>query len=301
MKVFITGASGFIASHLWDYLEFKGHSVEGIDNFSHACKHPKNNRVSYGDIRYYPDVEKYIKWADVVIHCAAQIHVDKSITNPQETVDVNVTGTLNILEAVRKYDKRLVFASSSEVYGTSKEDEMDEFHALDGQSPYAASKTAGDRLCKAYFDTYGTRVTILRNFNTFGRYQNDTSYGGVIAIFTARALKGEDLNIFGDGEQERDYMDVKDAVRGYELCMNDDLIGEVINVGTGKTITINKLADLIKKLTKSKSKIKHVDARSGEVKRLCANIELATSYGYRPQTNLEKDLSAYVDWYSDNN
>jgi len=301
-KVFITGSAGFIASHLWDYLRERGHSVEGIDNFSHACRHPENHRVSYGDIRYYQDVEKYIKWADIVIHCAAQIHVDKSITNPQETIDVNVSGTLNILEAVRKYDKRLVFASSSEVYGTSQTEAMDELHPLDGQSPYAASKTAGDRLCKAYFDTYGTKITVLRNFNTFGKYQNDTSYGGVIAIFTRRALNNEDIVVFGDGTQSRDYMDIKDALRGYELCMSEDnLIGETINVGTGKTITINEVAEIIKKLTKSKSKIVHANSRPGEVMRLCADITRAKENGFEPQTDFEKDINDYVQWYQSSN
>jgi len=298
MKIFIPGAAGFIGSHLWDFLESKGHEVEGIDNFQHASKHPKNSRAKYGDIRYYADIEPFVKWADITILTAAQIHVDKSITNPQETVDINVSGTLNILEAVRKYDKRLIFASSSEVYGSSQSETMDELHPLDGQSPYAASKTAGDRLCKAYFDTYGTKVTILRNFNTFGEYQNDTSYGGVIAIFTRKALAGEDIVVFGTGKQSRDYMYIEDALLGYELCMNtQELIGESVNVGTGETITINELADIIKKITKSKSKIVHVAKRPGEVMRLCADITKARDYGFEPQTDCEKDIKKYVGWY----
>src|SRR3990167_10429668 len=154
----------------------------------------------------------YVRESDIVFLLAAQIHVDKSIENPQETIDINVNGTLNILEACRKYGKKLVFASSSEVYGTSQSEFMSETHPLDAQSPYAASKVAGDRLCKSYIDTYGMDISILRNFNTFGEYQNDGSYGGVIAIFTRQALAGEPITIYGTGEQERDYMYIEDAL-----------------------------------------------------------------------------------------
>lgn len=299
-KIFIPGAAGFIGGHLWDSLEKKGHEVCGIDNFSHASSNPKNNRVKYGDIRYYQDIEKYVEWSDITLLVAAQIHVDKSITNPEETIDVNVKGTLNVLEAVKKYDKRMVFASSSEVYGSSQSQFMGESHPLDAQSPYAASKLAGDRLCKAYYDTFGTRVTILRNFNTFGEYQNDTSYGGVIAIFTRKALAGEPLTIYGSGRQERDYMYIDNAVRAYEFCMeNPALIGRAVNVGSGKTITINDLAAMIIKLTNSKSEIIHIEPRAGEVMRLCADMTFACSNGFSIMTDFEKELNAYVSWYRD--
>jgi len=300
MRIFITGAAGFIGTHLWKYLEDKGHEVKGIDNFSHDCK-AKNDKVKYADVRYYHDIENYVKWCDCVMHLAAQIHVDKSISNPQETLDINITGTLNILEAVRKYNKQMVFASSSEVYGTAQDAIMNERHQLDAQSPYAASKVAGDRLCKSYYDTYGTRVIILRNFNTFGEYQNDTSYGGVIAIFTKNALRGENLNVFGSGNQQRDYMYVLDAVRGYEFCMEStELFGRAVNIGTGRTITIKTLANIIIKLTKSKSEVKHVKARAGEVERLCSDNKLAESLGFTSKTDFEKDLQKYVNWYKQN-
>ena len=216
MKVFITGGAGFIGSHLHKKLESDGHEVKSIDNFMHPSKAP--HKSVYGDIRYYQDIEPYVKWADIVYHLAAQIHVDKSIKNPQETIDININGTLNILEACRVYNKKLVFASTSKAYGTSQCEYMTEDHPLDCQSPYGASKVAGDRLCKSYIDTYEMDITILRNFNTFGEYQNDGSYGGVIAIFTRQALNGDDITIFGDGSQERDYMYIDDAVQAYMIA-----------------------------------------------------------------------------------
>jgi len=299
-KIFIPGAAGFIGGHLWDNLEKDGHEIVGIDNFSHASRHPKNSRVLYGDVRYYHDLERYVEWCDIVLFLSAQIHVDKSIKNVEETIDINVKGTMNVLEAVKKFDKRIVFASTSEVYGSSQSDCMSESHQLDGQSPYAASKTAGDRLCKAYYDTYGTRVTILRNFNTFGEYQNDDSYGGVIAIFTKRAFRGEDLVIFGDGRQARDYMYISDAMAGYRLCMaSEELIGQAVNIGSGKTISINELAELIIKLTGSKSKVVHAKSRPGEVMRLCADTSKAKRYGFESTTDFERDLKIYVKWHED--
>jgi nucleoside-diphosphate-sugar epimerase len=314
MKILITGAAGFIGSHLYEKLKHEGHKVIGIDNFYHASLNPIIKEVKYADVRYTDDLDTYVKWSDVVYHLAAQIHVDRSISNPQETVDINIGGTLNVLELVKKYNKKMVFASSSEVYGTQEYamfyckchrknllekgyGSIPEIHPLNAQSPYAASKVAGDRLCKSYFDTYGTKVAILRNFNTFGPFQADGSYGSVIAKFIKRCLRGEQLEVYGTGKQSRDYMDVSDALRGYELCLKKGLWGTPINIGTGKTIEINWLASTIKELTKSKSNIIHTKERPGEVQRLCANIAFASSLGFKPQTDFIKHLTKYINWF----
>ncbi len=300
-RCLITGAAGFIGCHLAQHLRESGYVVVGIDNNFHPCKHPLSKDAVYADVRYFSDVEPFVEWADVVFHLAAQIHVDRSIRNPQETIDINVTGTANILEATRRHNKRVVFASSSEVYGTAQTDEIAESHPLDGHSPYAASKAAGDRLCKAYFTTYGLPVSTLRNFNVFGPYQNDDSYGGAIAIFTRRALRGEPLLVYGDGQQERDYINVQDAIAGYMLCLRT--IGTPLNIGSGKAVKIADLAGLIadiaEQLTGNRSEIKHVAPRDGEVRRLCADISLAESLGFQPTTDLKRDLAKYVTWYKD--
>lgn len=308
MKILITGAAGFIGSHLYQKLKSEGHEVIGIDNFSHASKNQVTQEIYTGDIiegliydkklYTFSSLEHYIKWSDIVYHLAAQIHVDKSIENPSETLDINVNGTLNILEACRKYKKKLIFASSSEVYGSSQSEFMDEHHPLDAQSPYAASKVAGDRLCKAYIDTYGMDICILRNFNTFGPYQSDggegSSYGAVIGIFTRAALRNEPIRIFGDGEQRRDYMYITDAIQGYEIASK---YTGVLNIGSGIDVSINELAQKIKGLTNSNSEILHTEARPGEVRRLCADISRAKGLGFSPVTNLDDHLRTYVEWY----
>jgi len=298
-RVLITGGAGFIGWHLEQFYKGKDdYEVKSIDNFFHPCSAP--SEASYADIRYYDEIEPYVEWADIVFHLAAQIHVDRSIEFPQETVDINVNGTLNILEACKKFKKKLVFASSSEVYGTSQVDFMPETHQLDGQSPYAASKTAGDRLCKAYADTFGLDVVILRNFNTFGEWQNDSSYGSVIAKFTKAALEGSPLYIFGDGQQERDYMHVNNAVLAYDFCSRELGAGTTLNVGSGKTVRILDLASTIKRLTKTKSPIIHVEPRPGEVQRLCADMTKAKDLGFDPSFNFENDLYNYIIWYNSN-
>lgn len=298
MKVLVTGAAGFIGAHLCDQLEKDGHYVIGIDNFSHASLHPYRKKVQYGDVRYRDTVDELVESVDIVIHCAAQIHVDKSISNPQETFDVNCTGTLNVLEACRKYGKKMIFASSSEVYGTALTDSIDELHQLNSQSPYAASKVFGDRLCHSYNETYGMDVAILRNFNTFGEWQSDagegSSYGAVIGIFTRQALNNEPLTIFGDGLQKRDYMWVGDACSAYRFMI--DQMG-VYNAGTGKTVQILDLARLIIKLTDSQSIIEHLDNRRGEVRKLICNSSKIQKLGWKPTVSFEEGLKRYIEWY----
>jgi UDP-glucose 4-epimerase len=292
-NVLITGSAGFIGSHLYNWLKDNGHKVLGVDNYSHPSKN--DIPTEYCDVRSYKELLPYFHNCDIVFHLAAQISVDKSIYNPEETIATNILGTQNILELARKHETKVVFASSSEVYGTSQAEYMGEDHPLDPMSPYGASKLASDRLCYSYYKTYGMDVVVVRNFNTFGEYQSDDSYGGAIAKFTKAALRNEFINIYGDGNQERDYMHVSDAVQAYDKAMYLPA-GSVVNFGSGQTVRINDLAAEILRLTKSSSGVIHLEPRKGEVQRLCADITIAKSFGFTPKTDFWKDLEKYIEW-----
>ena len=287
-----------MGSHLSQYLEKEGHLVLGIDNDFHSCDNTPGGKVIDLDVRGALTKQVVVQFRpDIIIHLAAQIHVDYSIENPLETIDINVNGTLNMLEAAKEVGCKIVIASTSEAYGTSQQHYMNENHPLDCQSPYGASKVAADRLAKSYIDTYGMDIVIIRNFNAFGPYQNDGSYGSVISKFTKAAFAGEDLKIFGDGEQERDYMYIDDIIQAYYFAMGMDR--GVYNFGTGETFKIKEIAEMIIKYTGSKSKIVHVAPRAGEVERLCCDISKARNEGFSPTTDFYRDLKKYVDWYGE--
>jgi len=293
MRVMISGSNGFIGSHLMEYLENKGYEVIGLDNGRWSTRRMHN--TVEGDIRDKGLVDLLVSQVDEVYHLAAQINVDYGNEHPEETVDINIQGTLNLLEACRKHGKRMIFASTSEVYGSSQTEKITEEHPLDCQSIYAASKVGADRLCKSYSDAYSVDVRILRNFNTFGPYQRFDSYGGVISIFTDRALRNKPPIIYGDGEQERDYIWITDALAGYELVAEKGIPGEPINVGSGYTVTVNRIAELIRRYTGCPEPI-HTKPRPGEVRRLCAGIDKAKRLGFNPSTNFEKHLEEYIIW-----
>lgn len=292
-RVLITGAAGFIGSHMAEKMTKDGWEVVGLDNLKWYSRIPRNTVV--GDVRDTQLVDNLVSIVDEVRHLAAQINVDYGNEHPQETVDININGTINVLEACKKHKKPLIFASTSEVYGTAQTASISEVHPLDASSVYAASKVGADRLCKAYRDAFGLDVKILRNFNTFGHFQRRDSYGGVIAIFVERALHNQPPIIYGDGEQERDYIWIDDALRGYELIAEMGQPGVPINIGSGQAISINRIAELVQKFTGCPDPI-HVAPRPGEVRRLCADTTLANSLGFKCQTSFEENLEEYINW-----
>lgn len=287
-----------MGSHLTNYLVEKGHYVSGIDNDFHSCNNPIVVPTLIGDIRNIADMEMHIASSDLVIHLAAQIHVDYSIKHPLETLDINVSGTLNVLELCRKYKVQCIIASTSEAYGSSQMAFMSERHPLDCQSPYGASKVAADRLAKSYIDTYGMTIQIIRNFNAFGPWQNDGSYGSVIARFAKASKEYKNLIIYGNGEQERDYMYIEDIVSAYDFIK--DCPSGVYNFGTGETQRIKDIAYKILKLDHNEdSQVMHVAPRAGEVQRLCCDISKVKSLGWKSNTNFDRDLEKYIRWYNE--
>lgn len=309
MKILITGGAGFIGSHLCEKYTKEGHTVVCLDNFMsgnlmnirHLLDY-RNFKLIKGEIRDFELLEKIMRNVDIVFHLAAQIHVDRSYIEPKLTYEINVMGTQNILEVARMYDaKKIIHASTSEVYGSAQYVPIDEKHPLNAPHPYGASKTAADRMCYAYIQTYGMNISIMRLFNIFGPRQRDIGYGGVISVFTRRILSGIPPIIYGDGRQTRDYTYVEDAVGAYDSVLNhNDPMGEPINFGSGREVSILDLANMIIDLCGKSGDIKpvHVEPRMGEVKRLIADATKAKNVlGWEPKYDLQEGLSKFVEWY----
>jgi UDP-glucose 4-epimerase len=310
LKILITGGAGFLGSYLCEKYVHEGNIVYALDNLMNGnlnnirvLLHRKNFKFIHDDIRRDEIYEKLPNDLDAIIHLAAQIHVDRSIVNPSETFKINVEGTLKVLEFARMNDvKKVLHASTSEVYGTAKYIPMDEGHPLLASHPYGVSKIAADRLCYTYNETYDLGVEIVRCFNLFGPRQKDTGYGGVIAIFINRVLQNKPPIIYGDGEQTRDYLYVTDAVDAYDKVLNasGNPGRNGINFGSGTEISVKRIAELvIKHGAVNEMKSIHVEPRPVEVQRLFADISMSQKLvGFKPRVDFEKGLSMLMDWYS---
>jgi UDP-glucose 4-epimerase len=301
-RFFVTGGAGFIGSHLCEKLLSMGHHVTCLDNFYNGnlnnIRGLFNNKNFYfveGDVLDEKLLKDVATNCDHIFHLAAQIHVEKSIIRPAETLQINLYGTKNLLDICTKNKNiSMTFASSAEVYGEA-EGEHSEKSPLSPQSPYAASKVAAEALCASYFHTYGTNVRIIRNFNTFGPKQKSSGYGSVIAIFARRALENKPLIVYGDGFQTRDYQYIEDAVNGYILSLHIPA-GEIVNTGYGTDHKIVDIAKEIIKITDSRSSIVFADPRPGEVRKLRSNVDKIGAYGYTPQYSLSQGLQKYIKW-----
>jgi UDP-glucose 4-epimerase len=305
----ITGGAGFVGSHLCEKYTKEKHTVLCLDNFMsgnltnvrHLLDY-RNFKLVKGDIRDYDLLEKIMRDVEVVFHLAAQVHVDRSYIEPRLTWEVNVMGTQNVLEIARLHDaSKVIYASTSEVYGSAQYVPIDEKHPLDAPHPYGASKVAADRMCHAYNRTYGMNIAIMRLFNIFGPHQRDLGYGGVISIFARRVLTGMPPMIYGDGSQSRDYTYIADAVRAYDLVLNyNEPLPGPVNFGSGKDVTITDLANRIIAQCGKGDVMKpvHVSPRIGEVNRLIADASKAKKLlGWQPEYGLEQGLAEFLDWY----
>jgi UDP-glucose 4-epimerase len=240
---------------------------------------------------------------DAIIHLAAQIHVDKSIVNPKETFKINVDGTLKVLEFARMNDiKKILYASTCEIYGSAQYVPMDENHPLSAKHPYGVSKIAADRLCYTYNETYDLGIDIIRCFNVFGPKQKDTGYGGVIAIFIKRVLQNKPAIIYGSGMQTRDFIFIEDAIDAYDkvLTAKGNPARNGLNFGSGKEISVNKIAEVITKNEAVDKDLKaiHVDPRPIEVQKVMADISKANKLlGFKPKIDFERGIALLIDWY----
>lgn len=297
MKVMITGGAGFIGSHIVEH--YKDEEVVVIDNLRSGFQkniEPFNVGFVKASVTDYDIILKHMKGVDYVFHLAALISVPESVDKPDETEQINTQGTLNILKAAKECCvKKVVLSSSAAVYGDNPTLPKKEDMRPEPKSPYAISKLSGEYYMDLFQQQFGVPTAVLRYFNVFGPRQDPNSqYAAAIPIFYKKAIKNEDIIIFGDGEQTRDFIYVKEVVQANILAAEKG--DRIYNVALGKYITINDLALKIKNITGSQSKIVYQDERPGDVKHSYADNSLLKSIGFNPTYDLDKALSLTIDY-----
>ncbi len=309
-KYFVTGGAGFIGSHLVERLVGDGHAVTVYDDFSSGrldnIAHLEGRQLTVveGDVRDAKSVAKAMKGTHFVLHHAARPSVARSVEAPLETNATNVDGTLNVLEAARankRTVKRVIYASSSAVYGDTPTLPKVETMATQPMSPYAVAKLAGENYCRAYFVAYGLETVALRYFNVFGPRQDPESpYAAVIPLFVkALSGRGKPL-IYGDGKQTRDFTHVDNVVAAnLAACIAPKAPGNVFNIACGSRVTIAGLANMIGELLDVSREPRTKPARTGDVRHSLADIARAEEFlSYRVRVNLREGLTSTVEWYT---
>ena len=300
----VTGGAGFIGSNIVEELLKRGQKVRVLDNFSTGKREnilPFLDRIELieGDIRDYRVVREAVDGVDFILHQAALPSVPRSVKDPIMTNEVNVGGTLNILDAAKNAGvKRIVYASSSSVYGNSEILPKSEDMSPEPISPYAVSKLAGEKYCKVFSEVYGLETVILRYFNVFGPRQDPNSqYSAVIPKFIAAMKRGERPVIYGDGKQSRDFTYVTNVVEANILaCKADNVSGEVFNVGCGERFTVRKLVDQLNKILGMDIRPDFQKERKGEVKHSLADISKAMKLlGYNPSVDFPNRLRKAIN------
>jgi UDP-glucuronate 4-epimerase len=312
--VLVTGGAGFIGSHLIERLIKEGYSVLCLDNFNNYYDPElKENNISgiignpnfklirgdILDVQLLNDIfsgKQHTKPTKVA-HLAAMAGVRSSIANPGIYVDVDVKGTVNLLEMAKKYTvEQFIFASSSSVYGLNKKTLFSEEDTVELQiSPYATAKRAAEIFCKTYNNLYGIPITILRFFTVYGERQRPDM---AIRKFTELIIEGKPIPMYGDGNSERDYTFISDCIDCVMSAVTNPFNFEIINIGSGKTINLKNLIEILEKVTGKKVKIEQHDDQAGDVPRTYADISKAKRLlGYVPGVSIEEGIRKFVKWY----
>jgi NAD dependent epimerase/dehydratase len=310
-SVLVTGAGGFIGSHLAEALVRTGAKTRAMVHYNSLGRKgwidhsdlKEDMEVIAGDIREVDSVRTALKGVDTVFHLAALIAIPYSYVSPSSYVSTNIVGTLNILqESLSMGVSRVVHTSTSEVYGTAKQIPISEDHPLQGQSPYSASKIGADKLAESFHRSFGLPVSIVRPFNTYGPRQ---SARAIIPTIIMQAIANEPIRI-GNVAPVRDFNYIADTVRGFLLnAASEQVVGRVINLGTGSETSIGNLAKAICSLIGAECRIVQEDNRirpsGSEVERLCADNNLAGELtGWHPEVSLDEGLQKTLSWIRSN-
>ncbi|MDL0121718.1 SDR family oxidoreductase [Halobacterium salinarum] len=317
MKILVTGGAGFIGGHLAERFVSDGHDVIVLDtldpfynvglkkrNIEAARDSARNGGGNYGfvegSVTDLETVSEYVSDVQFVFHQAAQAGVRTSVEDPQKAHQINVDGTVNVLEAARQNDvTRVVNASSSSVYGAPEYLPYDEEHPTTPVSPYGASKVAAEQYVRVYNEVYGLPTVSLRYFTVYGpRMRPNMAFTN----FVSRCLQEQPPVIYGDGQQTRDFTFVKDVVDANETLLRTDVAdGEIVNIGSGGRITIEELATVIRNEINPDLEIVYDDAREGDAEHTHADISKAReSLNYQPSVSIKEGARRFVDWYQQN-
>lgn len=306
MKALVTGGAGFIGSNLVKLLVSEGHIVRVLDNL---CSGHRINltpfpeaQIMIGDIRDPSVVDLAVKGMEVVFHLASSVGNMRSIEHPIVDAETNVIGTLNILEAARRHESRkVIFSSSAGIFGELRTLPISEAHFVEPDSPYGATKLCAEKLCLAYAKIHHMEAICLRYFNVYGINQRYDFYGNVIPIFAHKIISNQEITIFGDGEQTRDFINVRDVVKANYLAGLNHGVNGAFNLGSGSSISINELANTLEDVSGVFIKKTYGPARHGDVRHSVADISaICSTLGFKPQVSLNNGLREYMDWVKTN-
>jgi dTDP-glucose 4,6-dehydratase len=303
MKILVTGGLGFQGTNLSKALLERDHHV-WVLNTPSADAHKnlawlkentntKNLNVIWGTIENKDLFERIVPIVDVVFHLAARVNVDESIESPDAFFNTNIMGTYNVLNYVVKHKKRIIMASTCEVYGGGKD--LDESSNLYPKSPYGASKASADRIAYAYNQTYGIQVDIVRPFNVYGPLQKEGGRGAVIAIFFKKILDNQQISIHGDGKQGRDFIFIDDVVRGYLGILHSPNYNEcrVFTFGTGVSTSVNEIVQHISEIVGKPLNTTNTPNRLGQIDYFIAKKNVQDYFGGAPMISIRKGLEKY--------
>jgi len=300
VRALVTGGAGFIGSNVVSLLLHGGHEVVVIDDLSSGYRENLTPEAAFrqADVRDADALRAAAAGCSVIFHLAASVGNKRSIDDPRHDAEVNLVGMVSVLEAARANDiDKVVFSSSAGIFGELKTLPIDEDHPQNPDSPYGVSKLAAEKLALVYNKLYGMHNVCLRYFNVYGPRQRYDAYGNVIPIFAERALVGRDIVVFGDGEQTRDFVHVRDVAAANVAAAEHIVVAGVFNLGSATRVTINWLATTVAEVAGSSVGITYGPERPGDVRDSLADTgKAAAAFGYAPTVALRNGLEDYVDW-----